>query len=183
VLCIRRATEHDAAAMLEIYRPYVERTVVSFETQAPSVEEFAARIAKALGNWTWLVAEEHGKCVGYAHGSAHRERPAYRWSVETSAYIHDRHHRRGIGRSLYAELLEQLAAIGYCNAYAGIALPNDASIALHRTVGFEPIGVFRRVGRKFGAWQDVAWFHCQLREEPLFPGEHRAAPEGTSIDV
>src|SRR5215510_9375805 len=108
MLLIRLALEHDAPAMLEIYRPYVERTIVSFETQAPSTEEFAARITRARQNWTWLIAEEHGRCVGYANGWAHRERAAYQWSVETTVYVHDRHHRRGIGKALYAELFEQL---------------------------------------------------------------------------
>jgi L-amino acid N-acyltransferase YncA len=170
VLLIRHALKHDAPAMLEIYRPYVERTIVSFETQAPSIEEFAARITKALQDWTWLIAEEHGRCVGYASGSAHRERLAYRWSVETSVYVHDRHHRRGIGKALYAELFERLGSMGYCNAYAGIALPNDASFALHRLVGFEPIGTFSRVGRKFGTWHDVLWLQRRLRESPPSEG-------------
>lgn len=175
MLLIRRAIEHDAAAMLEIYRPYVERTVVSFETQTPSLEAFTTRIVKALTEWTWLIAEEHGRCVGYASGSEHRARPAYRWSVETSVYVHDRHHRRGIARALYCELFEQLSAIGYCNAYAGITLPNEASVALHRGVGFEPIGVFNRVGWKFGAWQDVAWLQRKLRDTPSVSPEFDSA--------
>lgn len=166
---IRPATEADAPALLAIYAPLVERTAVSFELQPPSTEQFAARIAKVIAGWAWLVAEVEGRCAGYAYGSVHRDRPAYRWSTEVSAYVSEDYRRRGIGRALYAELFEALKHRGYCNAFAGIALPNDASVALHRGVGFEPIGVFRRIGWKFGAWHDVAWFQRTLLEVP--PGE------------
>jgi phosphinothricin acetyltransferase len=165
---IRTATEADAAALLTIYRHYVETTAVSFETVTPTVDEFAARIAKAVAGWQWLVAERDGRCVGYAYGGLHRERSAYRWSTEVSAYVHPDHHRQGIGRALYARLLDELARKGYCSAYAAITVPNDASVALHLGVGFEPIGVFRSVGRKFGAWHDVAWFQRHLRDAPPF---------------
>ena len=93
-------------------------------------------------------------------------REAYKWSVEVSAYVHREHRRRGLGRSLYAELLPRLAERGYCNAYAGIALPNEASVGFHVAMGFEEIGVFKSVGWKFGHWQDVAWFHLPIRERP-----------------
>ena len=163
---IRTATAADAAGLLAIYAPFVERTAVSFETVVPSVEEFAARIDKSNLRWAWLVAERDGTPLGYAYGSTHRERAAYRWSVETSAYIDPRFQRQGIGRGLYLALLSALADLGYCQAFAGATLPNDASIALHRSVGFEPIGVFRSIGRKFGVWHDVAWMQRRLRDEP-----------------
>ncbi len=163
---IRSAVEADAAALLAIYRPFVESTAVSFETVVPTVEEFADRIAKALTGWQWLVAERDGQCIGYAYGSSHRQRQAYRWSVEVSAYVHPNHHRRGVGRALYLRLLEELAQKGFCNAYAGTTLPNEGSVALHRGVGFEFIGVFKAVGRKFGTWHDVAWFQRVLRNSP-----------------
>jgi L-amino acid N-acyltransferase YncA len=163
---IRIATEADAPALLAIYRPYVENTAVSFETTVPSVEEFAGRIRKAVTAWVWLVAESEGECAGYAYGSSHRERTAYRWSVETSAYVREDYQRQGVGRALYVQLLEELKQRGFCNAYAGITLPNVASVALHRSAGFEPVGVFRAVGRKFGAWHDVAWFQLRLRDGP-----------------
>ena len=165
-LRIRPVTEADASVLVAIYRPYVEASAVSFETVTPTSEEFAARIRKALAGWQWIVAEIDGQCVGYAYGASHRERSAYRWSVEVSAYVDPNHHRQGIGRSLYTSLFTDLADKGFCNAYAGITLPNQASIALHRSVGFEPIGVFRDVGRKFGKWHDVAWFQRQLRSTP-----------------
>jgi len=163
---IRSAVEADAAALLAIYRPFVESTAVSFETVVPTVEEFADRIDKALTGWQWLVAEQDGQCIGYAYGSSHRQRQAYRWSVEVSAYVHPNHHRRGVGRALYLRLLEELAQKGFCNAYAGTTLPNEGSVALHRGVGFEFIGVFKAVGRKFGTWHDVAWFQRVLRNSP-----------------
>lgn len=166
MISIRPGAQSDAAQLLAIYRPYVETTAVSFETAVPTVEEFAARIAKVLARWHWLVAERDGRCVGYAYGSMHRDRPAYRWSVEVSAYVHPDWHRQGIGKALYVQLFEELAQKGYCNAYAGVALPNEGSVALHRGVGFEPIGIFRSVGRKFGRWHDVAWFQRALRAEP-----------------
>jgi L-amino acid N-acyltransferase YncA len=165
-LVIRSAVKADAPALLAIYRPFVEVTAVSFETVAPTVEEFAARIAKAVAGWQWLVAERDGQCIGYAYGSSHRERSAYRWSVEVSAYVHPNHHHQGVGRALYRALFEELAHKGFCNAYAGITLPNASSVALHVSVGFESIGIFKAVGRKFDRWHDVAWFHRALRESP-----------------
>ncbi len=171
---IRPATEADAPALLDIYRPFVESSAVSFETDVPTLEAFAVRIAKAVAAWQWLVAMRDDRCIGYAYGSTYRERAAYRWSVEVSAYVHPDRHRQGVGRALYLKLFEDLAHRGYCNAYAGIALPNDASIALHRSVGFEPIGTFKAVGRKFGRWHDVAWFQRVLRESP--PAEEHLSP-------
>ncbi len=163
---IRPATAGDAAACLAIYAPFVERTTVSFEEAVPTADDFAARIAKAAAGWAWLVAEAGGAVAGYAYGSTHRERAAYRRSVEVSAYVHPRWHRRGVAGALYRELFAVLASRGFCNAYAGVALPNPASAALHEAAGFAPIGVFPRVGRKLGRWVDVAWYHRRLREEP-----------------
>lgn len=163
---IRPAAPDDAAALLAIYAPFVERTAVSFEEAVPGEADFAERIRVANERWAWLVAESGGALVGYAYAGAHRARSAYRHSVEVSAYVAGSHRRRGVARALYAALFPQLAALGYCNAYAGIALPNDASLALHRALGFADIGVFPRVGRKFGRWHDVAWLHRALREEP-----------------
>jgi phosphinothricin acetyltransferase len=171
---IRTATAADATALLAIYAPFVEHTAVSFETVVPAVEEFAARIDKSNSRWAWLVAERDGTLLGYAYGSTHRERAAYRWSVETSAYVDPRFQRQGIGTGLYRALFAVLADKGYCNAFAGATLPNDASVALHRSVGFEPIGVFRSIGRKFGAWHDVAWMQRRLRDGP--PGDEAQAP-------
>ncbi len=164
---VRSATETDAPALLEIYRPYVERTAISFETELPTTEQFAGRIAKCLSTWDWVVAEDDAACLGYAYGTAHRERAAYRWSVETSVYVREDQHRRGVATRVYDALLERLKTKGYCNAFAGIALPNDASVALHERLGFEMIGAFKRVGWKFGRWHDVAWLQRRLRDAPI----------------
>ena len=166
MLSIRQATEADAPALLAIYAPFIESTPVSFETVVPGVEEFAGRIAKSLSKWQYLVAERDGVIAGYAYGSSHRERAAYRFSVEVSAYLDPRFHRQGIGSALYQRLFKDLVAQGYCNAFAGITVPNAASVGMHRSVGFEPIGVFRNIGWKFDRWHDVAWMQRSLRDRP-----------------
>jgi L-amino acid N-acyltransferase YncA len=162
---IRAATPADAEPLLAIYRPVVLDTAVSFELEPPAVAEFRARIEESLARFAWIVAERDGAPIGYAYATAHRARGAYRWSVETSVYVGERQRGQGVGRALYDALLPILAR-SYCNAYAGITLPNDASVALHRAAGFEPVGVFRAVGRKFGRWHDVSWWHLRLRAEP-----------------
>jgi len=166
-LTIRQATEADAPALVAIYAPYVERTPISFETAVPSVEDFARRIDKSLSAWQYLVAERDGRIVGYAYGGTHRERAAYRFSVEVSAYVDQRCHRQGIGRVLYSQLIDDLAAKGYCQAFAGITYPNDASVGLHSALGFTMIGIFRKIGWKFDQWHDVAWMQRELRGRPL----------------
>jgi L-amino acid N-acyltransferase YncA len=163
---IRPLRESDAPAMLAIYTPYVESSVISSEQETPSLDEYAARVRKYVAGWAGVVAEVDGSVIGFAYGSAHRERAAYRWSVETTVYVAKDAQGKGVGRELYGELLPRLEHAGFCNAYAGVALPNPASVALHRAVGFQDIGTFPRVGYKFGQWRDVAWFHLALREEP-----------------
>jgi phosphinothricin acetyltransferase len=165
-LTIRPATEDDAPAVVSIYAPYVEETAISFEDTPPAPVEMAARIARCRTRWQWLVAEVDGAVVGYAYGSQHRERAAYRWSVEVSAYVERRHHRQGVGRALYEVLLPDLADKGFCTAFAGMTVPNEASARLHAAMGFSPIGTFRAIGWKFGRWHDVAWCQRTLREQP-----------------
>lgn len=166
-LSIRPAQAEDAAALLSIYAPYVEETAISFEAEPPSLEEFRAR----MGPLPWLVARREGLALGYAYAAKHRERAAYAWSVEVSVYVARDHHRQGIGRALYTELLGVLRELGYCNAYAGITLPNPASVKLHESLGFEPVGVFKRVGYKMGQWRDVGWWQLQLAcpDVPITP--------------
>lgn len=159
---IRDARPADVPALLEIYRPFVTDTTVSFETEPPSVSEFGARIATAQSRWAWLVAERDGEIAGYAYASAFRSRAAYRFTVETSAYVHPGHQGQGVARALYARLFEVLQAKGFHNAYAGIVLPNEASISFHRALGFTPVGVFHRAGWKFDRWHDVSWWETQL---------------------
>ena len=158
----RPATQSDAAACLSIYAPCVESTTESFETVVPTLDEFAARIEKVQAGWCWLVAENDGEILGYAYGSVHRERPAYQWSTEVSAYVNPAFRRQGVATALYAKLLSRLAELDYHQAFAGIALPNVNSIAMHKSLGFTDIGVFKSVGRKFNAWHDVAWLQRTL---------------------
>ena len=166
---IRDATQSDAGALLAIYTPFVRDTAVSFELDPPTVDAFAERIARAHTKWAWLVAERGGRVAGYAYGSAFRERAAYRFSVEVSAYVAPGSRGTGVGRFLYEALFEILMAKGFCTAFAGITVPNDASVGFHRALGFTEVGVFRRAGWKFGAWHDVSWWQRPLQDRP--PGE------------
>jgi phosphinothricin acetyltransferase len=169
-LNIRPAAAHDATAVASIYAPYVEHTAISFEETPPTPVEMAARIEKCRTRWEWLVAEVAGSVVGYAYGSQHRERAAYQWSVEVSAYVDRNHQRKGIGRALYEVLLPALAEKGFCTACAGMTLPNEPSARLHAAMGFVPVGTFRSIGWKFGRWHDVAWCQRTLRERPPAQG-------------
>ena len=165
-LIIRDARPGDAQSLLDIYGPFVADTAVSFELTPPSVAEFEARVASAQNQWAWLVAERRGEVLGYAYASAFRTRPAYRFTAECSAYVDPAHHGQGIARALYLRLFEVLVEKGFCNAYAGIALPNDASIGFHKSMGFTPVGVFHRAGWKYGKWHDVSWWERVLQEQP-----------------
>lgn len=170
-LSYRFAGVQDAAAVAAIYAPYVRDTVVTFETETPDADEFAARIAKIGATHPWLLAELDGRAAGYAYATEYRTRAAYRWSTEVTVYLAANAHRRGIGRGLYARLFALLRAQGYVNAYGGVTLPNAASVGLHEAMGFTPIGVYRHVGYKHGAWHDVGWWQLALRERPEPPQE------------
>lgn len=159
---IRVAVPADAAQVREIYAPSVSDAFISFETAVPSIEEMRARIEKTLATHPWLVHDEGGRILGYAYGSKHRERGAYQWSCDVSCYVRPEARGRGVAKALYVELLRRLEAQGFRNAYAGIALPNEASVRLHESVGFEPVGVYRGVGFKNGAWRDVGWWARRL---------------------
>jgi L-amino acid N-acyltransferase YncA len=161
---IRLASEDDAGAIAAIYRPYVEATPISFETVPPDEPEMRRRIAETLVQYPWLVYEAGGHVAGFAYAAKHRVRAAYQWSVDTAVYVDGTRHRSGIGRSLYASLFPILSAQGFFNAYAGITLPNAGSVGLHESVGFTPVGVYREVGYKLGAWHDVGWWQLTLRE-------------------
>jgi L-amino acid N-acyltransferase YncA len=163
-MTIRDATSVDAGACAAIYAPYVRETAISFESRPPSRNEMSRLMEDALASHAWLVAE-FGDVVGYAYGHAFAARAAYRWSVETSIYLDREHCGRGVGRALYEELLDRLAARGYCRALAGVTLPNDASVGLHRALGFQEVGVYQRIGWKLGAWHDVAWFQRDIGPE------------------
>lgn len=164
---IRLATPDDAAQIRDIYVPAVLDSATSFEYEPPSVEEMRHRIEAVLGKgYPWLVLDRSGEVLGYAYGSAHRERAAYRWSAEVSVYIHPAWHRRGIGRALYASLFEVLRLQGFRNAFAGATQPNPGSVALHEAMGFQEVGRFRHIGYKLGKWHDTLWWGLALADHP-----------------
>lgn len=176
---IRLAEPGDAAALAEIYAPYVRELPTSFELEPPDAAEMAARVARTRAQWPWLVAEEGGQALGYCYAGAFAERPAYRWSVTTTVYVRPGHQRGGLGRQLYTRLFELLRRQGVVRAFAGITLPNEASVGLHRALGFEPVGVYPQVGFKLGRWWDVAWYGLALREVKTdeSPGELRSVSD------
>jgi L-amino acid N-acyltransferase YncA len=148
----------------------VTDTIISFEFEPPTAEEMRRRIELTLQRYPWLVCERHdGRLLGYACAGAHGSRAAYQWSVNVSVYVHGEARRMGVGRALYASLFAVLALQGFYNAYAGATLPNPASVGLHEAVGFRPVGVYRGVGYKLGAWHDVVWWHLPLRERVADP--------------
>jgi len=159
---IRVATTDDAATCLDIYAPYVTDGAISLEYEVPTVQQMTARIRNALLAHTWLVLERDDEVVGYAYGHTFSPRAGYAWTCETSIYLRQGLRRTGAGRALYAELLPRLTELGFRRAFAGITLPNDASLGLHRAFGFEPAGTYRRVGWKHGRWHDVAWLQRDL---------------------
>ncbi|MGH3739085.1 MAG: arsinothricin resistance N-acetyltransferase ArsN1 family B [Micromonosporaceae bacterium] len=170
---VRDATVADAAGCAAIYAPYVTETAISFETEPPTAAEMAERIAAAQRTHAWLVLESGGEVAGYAYGGRLKERAAYRWSCEVSVYLERGRRRTGGGRTLYQALLHRLTERGYQTAFAGMTLPNPASEGLHRAMGFEPVGVYRRVGYKHGRWHDVAWTQRPLGGYDAQPAEPR----------
>lgn len=169
---LRPASVEDAAAIAAIYQPYVTDSVASFEAVPPDADEMARRMLVAP-RLPWLVAEREGWVVGYCYASPHHPRAAYRWSVDCSVYLDPREQRQGTGRRLYDRLLAVLRELGYVTVFAGISLPNDASVRLHEAVGFTAVGIKRDAGFKHGAWRDVGWWQRGLREPPADPEEPR----------
>ena len=151
---IRAAVEADAAAIAAIYAPYVQKTAISFEIEPPTAETMAQRIARTLETHPWLVADCGGEVIGYAYAGKHRERAAYRWTVDTTVYVDTAAHRRGIGHALYRVLLNILRQQGFRSAFAEIVLPNPGSVRLHESAGFKPIGIHKDIGFKLGRWHD-----------------------------
>lgn len=159
---IREAGSSDAPAIAAIYRPIVESTTISFEEIAPDEVEIAQRIADTAASYPWLVAQDETGVIGYAYAGRHRQRAAYRYSVDVSVYVAQDHRRRGIGIALYEDLFARLHRQGFHRAFAGVALPNDASVTLHKRCGFELVGTYKEAGWKFGRWIDVSWWQRPL---------------------
>ena len=170
---IREATGDDAAAIAAIYEHYVLHSPATFETVPPGSAEMRNRIERVTEMYPWLVAEGPNGIEGYAYASRHRERPAYQWAVDASAYVAHGSHRRGFGRRLYTELFEIVRLQGFTNVFAGITMPNDASVGLHQAMGFELVGIYRQIGYKLGAWHDTSWWQLRLSRDEAAPSEPR----------
>jgi len=174
---IRLATSEDAAEILAIYAPFCAESPVSFEIIPPSIGEIVHRISATTAHYPWLVFVEDDAIRGYVYASQHRDRAAYRWSVDVTAYIHADSRGQGLGKALYTSLFILLRAQGFYQAIAGITLPNPASVALHIATGFSMIGVYHNIGYKAGSWRDVSWWEKSLQPTSTSPMETRSILE------
>lgn len=176
-IIIRTATLDDANVLLDIYRPYVEKTAITFEYDVPTVEEFRSRIEKTLKKYPYLVTEVNGKVAGYVYAGAFKGRAAYDWAVETSVYVKENMRKMGIGKLLYAQIEKILKKQNIVNLYACIAYAEvedeyltNASVRFHKHMGYEWIGEFHKCGYKFNRWYDMIWMEKTL-------GSHNSAPK------
>lgn len=174
---IRLITPDDAAATLEIYRPYVDNNIISFEGETPTLEEWQVKIRSILAEYAWVVCEDQGTIIGYAYGTRHRYRTAYNWSAESTIYMKQGHYRKGAGRMLYETLFKLLKLQGYVNVYAGVTMPNEKSEKFHLALGFYEVGYFRKIGYKLGAWHDTRWFQLHLTDHQKEPQKIRSLSE------
>lgn len=163
-IAVRFATAADAPELLAIYEPYITSTAVTFEYAVPAAAEFKRRIKAITAQFPWLVCEANGSIAGYAYASPHYERAAFQWDAEVSVYLAEPFHRCGIASALYNCLFELVAAQGYCNLYALITVPNEASIGFHQSCGFHPVGTYPHTGYKFGSWHDMSVLEKPLRD-------------------
>ncbi len=167
---IRSARVSDAPALVEIYRPYVEETAITFEYKTPSVKEFQRRIELISEKHPYLVLEENGEILGYAYASSLSPRPAYDWSVEMSIYITQKSRHSGLGKALYVALEEALQKQGIKNLYACITYPEEGdpyvtrnSVNFHTHMGYHIAGTFHQCGYKFHRWYDIVWMEKVMR--------------------
>ena len=170
-MTVRAVNPEDAESILKIYSPYIAETSITFEIETPSIEEMRNRIKNISSVYPWFVYEEGDEVKGYAYASKHRERAAYRWSVEFAVYVRTDSQGKGIGKILFSEVIDAVTRLGYYNAFGVITLPNERSIALHESFGFTPAGVTRNCGYKLGAWHDVSIWQLKLRDADGEPAE------------
>lgn len=161
---IRIAKKEDGAEILNIYRPYIENTVISFEIISPTLEEFEQRIEDTIDMFPYLVYEEDGKIIGFAYAGKHGVRQSYLYSVTVSVYIHENHHGKGIGKELYNTLFEILTEQGYYTAFSAVTAENTKSVKFHESFGFEQAGYFKKAGYKLKKWLDLVWLQKQLND-------------------
>lgn len=161
---IRLINKTDAQAVLDIYKYYVDHTIISFEYEAPTLEAYIDRIITNTEKYPWLVCLCDNNVIGFAYGSTHRYRTAYQWSPESTIYLSPDFHTKGLGRILYTTLFSLLRLQGYFNVFAGVGLPNEKSVGFHKALGFEEIGIFKNVGYKLDNWHDTQWFQLKLND-------------------
>ena len=170
---IRLATEEDAAGILDIYTPVIRDTAISFETRVPTLDDMRERIRQKSTRFPWLVCEVGRDLYGYLYAGEFDADPhdaaVYQWSVISSIYVSAKARKKGVASALYRSMFEILSLQGYYNVYAGITLPNPASVGLHESLGFQPVGVYRAVGYRLGAWRDVGWWQYALQEHGPAP--------------
>lgn len=149
--------EEDIAEVLEIYAPYVQNTAITFECEVPTLENFSERVHHYTEQYPWIVAKTHGKIVGYAYASLYRSREAYQWCCELSVYLRPENQGTDLGRTLYSALMDLLTLQGYYMVYGVITLPNDASLTLHKRLGFSMDGIQSNCGFKLGSWHQYSY--------------------------
>jgi phosphinothricin acetyltransferase len=159
---IRLAELTDAQAILDIYAPYVEKTAITFTSTVPSLDDVVRTMLYVKKHYPYLVCEIDSKVVGFAFADWVRQHEAYRWNAELTVYIDPAYHGHGLATALYTAIIPILKAQGFCNIYAVITLPNDASVALHRHFGFSELGVHKANGYKLGQWRDVLWMEYRI---------------------
>lgn len=176
-MLVRDFSAADIPAATALLNHFILHTAVHFGLAPQAEHETAAAWNDTRSAYPWLAAEADGRFAGFAKAGVWRTREAYRPTAEVTVYVVPSFHRRGVGRALYTELLRRLRAAGFHSAVGGIALPNDASVALHRAMGFRHVGTFREVGRKFERWHDTDWWQIMLADAPDAPqGPSPAAP-------
>ena len=161
---IRMARETDTEEILGIYAPYIKDTVITFEYEIPTLNEFKSRIRKISADYPYLVCTKDEKIVGYAYSHRHMERAAYQWNVELSVYIDNSYLHCGMGKALYSALIEISKLQNIQNIYGGVTSPNKNSEKLHEYFSFKKLGVYHNTGYKFGKWHDVIWFEKNISE-------------------
>ncbi len=180
---IRPITPGDFAGTRDLYRHYIEASTASFEYLVPSQNEWKDRINAIILEYPWLILEYENRIIGYAYASKHRYRTAYSWSVESTVYIEQIYQGLGMGKVIYSALFDILRLQGYRNIYAGITLPNEKSVRLHQSMGFYEVGVFKKIGYKFGSWHDTGWFQMHLDDTGEAPGLIKSSAEVQSDPV
>lgn len=161
---LRNATIHDVPVILDIYRPYILDTAITFEYEVPSLEAFTERFRNVTERFPWLVWEENGMVLGYAYANPFKARAAYQWDADLSIYLREDCRGKGIGKALYSELENRLRDLGYHVLYGVVTSANEASCRFHEALGYRPIATFERTGVKFGRWYGITWYEKRIRE-------------------